>query len=256
MSESPLIVEFVGLSGAGKTTVANRIIAQMRSQGRACAGRRLIVGRGVNRAVHCTRVAAFNLRSRQHLPSALRYGLAVQPFRTSRVIEALKLSSWAYRFNIARAMSLPLVILDQGVVQQAWSTLLDGQLRDERVLCAVLENVICSAPVSFAYVYFDVAVEVALRRIESRPKMRSYFDRMEPAAARRLLMTYKGHLERILSYAVDLTNAPCHRVDGDRSLDENCDDVVRFVDQITARQLCQARACPGQPLGANADFGA
>jgi thymidylate kinase len=235
VSDAPLIIEFVGLSGAGKTTVAERVLARMRSQGLACADRQLIGGRGVARAIHYSRVAAFNLRNRQHIPLALRYGLAVKPFRRSRVRDALKLSAWAYRLNVARVMNVDVVLLDQGVVQQAWSPLLGGQLHNERLLCAALDSVLRSAQLSFAYVYFDVAIEVASERIASRPTMKSYFDGMAPAAAKTLLAAHKEHLERILAYAVDVTDAPCRRVDGNRSLDESCEDVARFVDQVTRR---------------------
>jgi thymidylate kinase len=100
-------------------------------------------------------------------------------------------------------------------------------------LWAALDGILRSVRLSFAFVYFDVAVEVALERIQRRPTMKSHFDRIDAAAARRLLTAHKEHLERILAHAVDLTNAPCHRVDASRSLDENYHDVAQFVDQMS-----------------------
>lgn len=232
VTERSLVVEFVGLPGSGKTTAARHGIQELVARGYVCGSRGLI-GRGESsRAAHYGRVGRFYLQHVGELGSAARLGLSGSPFSAARVRHALKLSVWSYRLQAARARGYDVTILDQGPVQQACSTMLHGRVGNERAVSAALRGVLLGAGVRFAFVYFDIDVDLAICRIADRPDDKRSFGRLKGEGAKPGLAAYQRHLDSFLDFAEAATGAARRRVDGGRPAGEVCAEVVEFIETV------------------------
>jgi hypothetical protein len=227
---SPLVIEFLGLPGAGKSTLAARLVEHLRSQGRSC-GDRSGLGLTGGRAGHYARLAAHTVGSSRRFPAALRLAAAVTPFSTARWRFASRLAVWPYRLSVAQKREYNPVVLDQGPLQVTWCVLLEGRLRHERVLQEAISELVASTGLSFILIYVDVTPELAAARIEARGPMFRPFHRGR-AKNIQLLGEHRGHLEHVLAVAEASTGAPVLRVDGGRPLDESGSRIEAFVDRF------------------------
>ncbi len=202
-----LILEFVGLPGAGKTSVAEQLIPLLRSRGIACADRQLVFPGSPSRAVRYAKLAAFAARHPRILLSTLAYALAVRPVTSERMRCALTLLIWAHRLKMPRTRRFSLVLLHEGLVHNAWCVLLRGTL-------------------------LDVALDVAIERVGSRSTT-PLFNMSNRQESERLLVAHGPHLKRIFRHALEVTGAPYLQVDASRPMEEVCAEVVSFVDRLT-----------------------
>ena len=230
-SPRTLILEFVGLPGAGKTSVAERLIPRLRSRGIACADRQLVFPGSPSRAVRYAKLAAFAARHPRILLSSLAYALAVLPVTFERMRSALTLLIWAHRLKLPRTRRFSLVLLHEGLVHNAWCVLLRGGLRSETVQRAALRNALSCIGLPFAFVYLDVGLDVAIERVGTRSTT-PLFNQSNRQESERLLVAHGPHLKRIFEHALEVTGAPHIRVDASRPMDEVCAEVARFVDRV------------------------
>ena len=233
----PLVVEFVGLPGAGKSALASRLVASLSERGVSCGERKNVGGSGSPRSIHYTALGLFYLCHPVELRAALQLASTGSPRPVRRVYQAIKyVSVWSYRMRLARRRGYQAVVLDQGVVQDAWSLMLRGPWRDEIVHRAVSRAILATG-LPYALVYFDIPVEAAVKRIEDRPTMESRFDRVEPVEATRQLRLQGNRLERLFTRIVDLTGAAHYRLDATQSLDDSCSELEAFVQALNHRHL-------------------
>lgn len=230
-AEAPgVVLEFVGLPGAGKSTVAGLLEQAFESRGWSYANREMIARMKASRAERYGRLLDFFLRHPDELRAGLRLGLAVSPVSTVRLAQALKyVSVWSYRLAEARRQGYELVILDQGVIQDAWSLLLRGPWRDEMVHGLVSRTILRSG-LSHALVYFDVPVEHAVRRIVERPTSESRFDLLDPADAARQLAAQGDRLEQLFTRVAERTGVRYCRVDASQSPTSLCGEIEAFLE--------------------------
>ena len=231
VAAGPLIVEFAGLPGAGKTTIARLLSPELRARGYRCGDRDLVRGRtfGQDR-VSYAQLGQFYLRNRSAVRSALRLSLSAPLGSGTRIRAVLKLLLWSYRLKVAQEAGQEIVVLDQGVVQQAWSAAVHGELRDEKAVRAAVSAVLRSAGVPLVLVYVDVGVHLAVDRIGNRRTMKSTYDRVSAGDATRRLTAHQQRLATIFEHAVEDTGAPHLRVDGSGSPIESCRQVLELVD--------------------------
>jgi thymidylate kinase len=227
-----MIVEFAGLPGAGKTTAARRLVAGLAATGHRCRARCLPPGGPFDQARHYARFTARLVSQPSRLAPAVRCAAAVRPCNAATLRYALKLPLWPYRFAVVREDPSVTVVLDQGVVQHAWSGALGGTVVDERALRSALRIVLTSVPLTYAFVYFDADVALAVDRIGARASSTSRFDRMSPMQARGALQRHRSALEWMLEEAVTITGGACLRVDAARPVDDTCRTIAAFLETL------------------------
>lgn len=231
----PVIVEFAGLPGSGKTTVTNAVRARLEALGYRCGGRFAIGGDASSRVRRAARVAAALLRRPRQAAAAVRLALAVRPRRASRLVYALHLPGWPVRWRAAMdAGAYDVVLLDEGVVQNGWSTLVDGDGDAEAVL-PLMSRLLREAPPRLVLVHFDLPVELSAARSGSRADAVRRFDAMGRAEAIRLLTRHQAQLERLWAWTAEAAGAAHLRVDARRPIDETVRDVTDLVVSLVPR---------------------
>jgi thymidylate kinase len=230
-----LILEFVGLSGAGKSTVAEALLSRLREQGYTCAHRHDIGGQGVPRVQHFARLAAHFVRHPGLFSGSIHLNHAAPAHNRSRFREAIRFYVWSYRLAVGRRLGPDILILDQGIIQEGWGLVVRETGLAGPAILAATKDIIAGARVSYALVYFDVDRDLAARRIADRSTGESRFDRMNQAEARRLLEMYEPLLQEMHSSVVSELRLPALRVDGSRSIEELVQEMVDFIGKLPAR---------------------
>ncbi len=231
MRPSALVIEFLGLPGAGKSALAERLVQKLEAEGRAPGRRETIERVTWGRPEHFARLATFTLARGRHFSTAMRLAAAVTPSSLARWRFGAKLATWPYRLSRVYQHRCHTLVLDQGPLQSAWCVLLDGELHDEAALRAAVYDLLADRRFAFAFVYVEVSPEVAADRIAARGPMAPPFDRGRPETLR-LLTAHRAHLERILQIAEAHVGAPLLRLDGAAPLEENDVIIAAFVDRL------------------------
>jgi hypothetical protein len=225
------VFELVGLPGAGKTTLARRLLARLAAQGAACGERDLIGRLGTSRAAHYARLAGFTVRKGRHIPATVQLASSVSPPRVSRARFAAKLAVWPYRLSVARAKGYQTVVLDQGVLQSAWCVLLEGSLSRSSALDQAIGDVLTACAASFAFISLDLDPELAADRIQARGPMAAPFHRSNPETVR-LLTQHRDQLQQVVAAGVRASGAPHLRLDATCSVAENAARIEAFAESI------------------------
>lgn len=228
----PVVCEFVGLPGAGKTSAAASVVQQLRARGSPCGERRSL-GRGTAGPVLSRiRNTGFHLTHSRHLLSALRFGMSVRPVGAVSVPHAYRVANWAVALNRVRRYGFDPVILDQGILQELWSVTLAGSRWSQSAMERVLRGILREASLSLVLVFLDIGIDAAAERIRRRPPTTSRFDRLDPPQAKRLLASREVTLKRLFDQAVTATAAPWCRIDGERALEDVSAEVIAFLDSV------------------------
>jgi len=227
----PVVVELVGLPGAGKSTLAARLLEELTARGYDCAGRELLrAAAGAPLATRPKRLR-FWFRHLGTFRSTVLAMVAVSASGPDARTHAARLGRWASGFERLANAGHEMVLLDQGVVQQAWSSLFRAASGRSRLL-QLLDLILRDAAPRLAFVYCDVPLDVALQRIAARPGGRSTFDGMDQVQAGRLLASHGQDLKELFAHSVETLQAPHLTVDTGKDLAEPTRLVSDFVTSL------------------------
>lgn len=224
----PVVVEFVGLPGAGKSTLAARLLEELKAQGYDCAGRELLRAKDEGWLAGRSDSLRFWSRHFGLVRSTALAVLAVGAGGAEALRHAVRLGRWGSGFARLTNSGHQIIFLDQGVVQQAWSSLFRAPSGRSRLL-QLLDLILRDAPSRLAFVYCEVPLDVALQRIAARPEGKSTFDDLDQVEARRLLASHGRDLRELFAHSVDTVQAPHLTVDTSKDLAESCRSVIDFV---------------------------
>jgi thymidylate kinase len=230
-----IVVEFVGLPGAGKSTVAPLLGSAIASRGWSWGSREMINGIELHRMIRYRRLIEFYLGHPPEIRAAVRLGSTAPSLTPFRLMQAIKyVSIWSYRLALARRRQYQFLVLDQGVVQDAWSLLLRGPWRDDVVQAAVSRTILGSG-LTHLLVYFDIGVDLAAQRIAQRPTRESHFDLLDQGEAVRQLKRQSDRLEALFTRVTDATGVRHCRVDAAQPPAEVCSEIESFVEASVRR---------------------
>lgn len=233
----PLVVEFIGPPGAGKTAVAHEVIAQLEGAGYRCFGHSKASapesidkksGGTVSKLKTLVGLAVLCLKHRQLAFAALRYTQAIRPRNVASLRRLFILLS---RFGFVRGVMFEgydFLILDQGPLQNIWSigTTGDGRPADRDLLRVVRTVVEDLAPI---VVLVEVDAELASERVANRPTMRSRFDHMSRSKARECLAQHEELFSRLFEFAGRVGSPEGVRLDGSRPIAHSTDRLLPII---------------------------
>lgn len=228
MGPMPLIVEFIGFPGSGKTTVAGALRGQIESarvrsnqEEPALDGRRW---RG------WTALLPRSIGDLRRLLALMWLALRVRPLRMDRIRFATVLATTARRTHaLVRERAADIVIIDQWVLQGLWSMLVFS----ERFDAAQVERhaqALARGPRRLA-VFLDAHPDVALDRMNDRECRNSRLEDLEDEHALAELRTSQRAIEIIVG-AAERAGLPILRLSATAPPVENAARVARAIANI------------------------
>ncbi|MBE9083631.1 MULTISPECIES: AAA family ATPase [unclassified Tolypothrix] len=242
-SEQPLILEFVGLPGAGKTTVCREVASRLNNQGVSLVGGDEILQQWKQQSTwqRLIKLIPQTLNQWQILLYSLFLAFQVKPINKQSFAKAAKIFAnvkrldaiafGAARSAIARSaapspQNSQIILLDQGLLQETWSVGITGTTPSAESIKQELALLFHQRPM--AIVYFQIDVDTALKRIQNRPTAESRFDRMHPEAAQQLLSKYVAYLQEIVNCAQSF-NIPILEIDSSLPIDEKAQRILTWM---------------------------
>lgn len=245
----PITVEFAGLPGAGKTTIAKGVVAALTAKGYSCFSSKSLYHREVVKQKRF-RPLFRKLEVLYHLifclvkyhlvtQNALRYAFEVTPLNLAGYRRILMLVTRLELMSQVSSADHDFLVFDEGVVQNIWSMAVTGNPPPNEPLIRLLDAVLDE--MTLAIILVDTDIDTAVRRIRDRATSHSRFDRMPPDQATEMLSVHGRQFERIVNCAVEI-KADCLRVEGSRPVEENVVAVADFVDALW--QVQKGLGCP------------
>jgi len=241
----PLIVEFIGLPGAGKTTVSRRVVSELDSAGHKCLTRDVWAElRRAHRRSHPSyslkdvyQFFVFCVRHTHVAFPALSCAFQVTPLNRRSLRHGLTFLRKLYKFRRtvweAARGTYDIILFDQGLMEYIWWIAVPRSPSPDISLIRLLKSVSDDMPQVF--VLFDIDVPTAIERITKRSTMGYFdrFDRISSDAPESVLGRYKWYVENVANCAQQL-NGACRllRVNGNDDVGEIASSIVRFIDEI------------------------
>jgi hypothetical protein len=228
VTNPPLILEFIGLPGCGKTTISSLVVDRLREQGFRCEDRDPLREAWLARPSGAARLDAY-LANPQLSWALFRYTMSVGLPGRSRLNYIEHLLHIAAFLTQRRDIGNDIVVLDQSIVQTLWSLSIPGRpsssFRMERVLGALLRPFAGSIVLAS----LEIPVEQAAERIAGRSHGASRFDGLGIHATITLLERYAPTLDQLATVAARISGSPHLRLDATRPLLENVATVADFA---------------------------
>lgn len=236
MDSQPWMVEFNGLPGAGKTTVAKAVVEQLGLMGYKCL-RKALVPRSGSSFSKYYRFFRFCAAHNRVVLYALSYALRVTPLNRRSLRLGLSFLRKLYFIQRAiregRRAGYDIILVGQGLLQYLWSIAAPGNPAPRKNPLRLLNSIRKEIP--DVVVLFDVDIDTAVERISTRARTGSYYDGMAPEVARSLLARNKDSLEEIVNCAVQLNGTRRLTVKGNGGVRETASSIARSIHEVRCK---------------------
>jgi thymidylate kinase len=236
VKKSPLIFEFAGLPGAGKSTIARALVDDLKktefkyyfhfsSQARHQSEipkyqKKLMTFYNLLYAIVRYPRVAFN---------ASIYVLKTKPFNLKRFQRVSKLLLKLNRTKKLISEEHDIIVLDQGIIQNIWSLAAIGNLPKEKYISRILKSTVDVLKIIFIYV--EVDVETAIKRINLRMSSDSRFDKFASSDSLLILENQNNFFEHVMSKSDHIEGLAYLAISGNDPIDKNINIIERFIEQ-------------------------
>ena len=225
----PLIVELVGLPGAGKTTISKQIALKLREQNLQIVSRDEILRRWQQENVFQKAIQLLpnNLNYWEILINSLAFSLQVKPINQQSFSRATKIFTNLRRNDlVTRSKDCEIILLDQGVLQEIWSASITGSPPHTKYLKREMTPLFHNR--SMAIIYCQIDIDSSLHRIQNRTTMKSRFDLMDSTTAYSLLKKYSSYLQEIVNCA-RTCEIPILELDSSQTIESQSKKAVNWI---------------------------
>jgi len=236
---APLIIEFIGLPGAGKTTIAHLAIENLSKAGYKCFGLSTLEnpenlekkkGGIFSKLKTLYRFVYVCVLHRRFAFNAFLFSMHVKPFSFVNLRRFLILLARLKFLRTLMKDHYDFIILDQGLIQYIWSIAITAkQSLNKGFLNQVLKSILDE--LSLFVIMVDIETELAVKRIVNRPTMRSRFDRMPSTMAESMLSTHKEIFSQIIQSTDTFKDTGFLSVNGSQPIKKNVGLIVPFLEQ-------------------------
>jgi len=234
---SPLVVEFVGLPGAGKTTVFREVVTQLRREGITVIPRDEMLQQWQNLSLlqRLLRLIPQTRNQWSVLWHSVSFAAQVKPINLASFHKVAQLFANVSRLDaIAPSQGCGVILLDQGFLQEVWSVGITGSFPSSLQIQSELSCLLRLR--RMAIVEFNIDVETALGRIQGRPTQESRFDRMQPQEARSRLLQYEAGLQAVIQ-GTKVFAPRFMEVDSTHSIEEKANKIVRWIHSLVTQEM-------------------
>ena len=173
---------------------------------------------------------AFNSNQWSILLNSLRFAAQVRPLNLFSFVQAVKIFFNVKRNDaVVRAGNCQLILLEQGLLQEAWSVVIAGSLPQLNSLKREMHSLFYNR--SIIIVNLKIDLETSVSRVQNRvqkQKRDSYFELMDSEQAYDLLTKYFPYLETIIDCG-RIAEIPILERDSSLSVEENSEEIVNWI---------------------------
>ncbi|MGF1540307.1 MAG: NB-ARC domain-containing protein [Pleurocapsa sp.] len=225
----PLIVEFVGLPGAGKTTISQQVELKLKERDLQIVSRDKILKQWEQENLwqKVVQLLPDNLHDWHILINSLIFALQVRPINRQSFSKAAKIFANFKRNNaVALAKDCDIILLDQGLLQETWSVSITGSPPPGKYLKREIIPLFDRSTTIIIYCQIDI--DTALKRIQNRTTSNSRFDQMDAKKAQELLEKYFFYLQEIINCA-RTSNTIILELDSSQEIKEQSKKAVNLI---------------------------
>lgn len=238
LTKPTLIVESLGLPGAGKTTISQPIASKLRERGLRVVSRHEILKqwRQENVWQKAIQLLPDNLNHWHILINSLAFAWQVKPLNRQSFAKAARIFTNVKRNDtVARTSDCEIILLDQGLLQETWSVAITGTPPAAKYLKREITTLFHNRATIILHCKLDI--DAALHRVQNRQTMSSRFDLMDVKTAASVLQEYSIYLERII-HCARTCNVPILEIDSSRSLAEQSEKAASWIESQLTQSVC------------------
>ncbi len=240
----PLIVEFVGFTGAGKSTIQNELMNRLAARGLGFVdvGGRVktrwadnsVVVRRLQKLLFFLRYPFMNLRL---FSAAIRYVTAVKPFRfqEARWIRHLFVLDRAYKSLFDNGCSpVPRVaVCGDGFLQVIWTLTLMREPPPRQILHRMMDVILRDHDIFPILVV--VSASEACSRLRNRPVPGSRLAHMSDDTVLNVLERHRETLTEIFTVSGERSSQGSLTISGADNVEENARQICQHLENIVVR---------------------